>query len=99
MSRGGGARGNTPIEIEKQKKNNKKKKVIRANIKLIHLYFATFLVENVIFSASFWAGPHPPWKIEKQKKKGFQILGPPSCEFLDTRLDMCTIIMCGHVTR
>ena len=36
---------------EKQKKK-KKKKVIRANIKLFHLYFATFLVENVFFSAS-----------------------------------------------
>ena len=34
-----------PLEIEKQKK----KKVIRANIKLFHLYFATFLVKNVIF--------------------------------------------------
>ena len=37
-----------PPEIEKQKK-----KVIRANFKLFHLYFATFLVENVIFSAIF----------------------------------------------
>ena len=46
----GGPRGlgPPPLEIEKQKK-----KVIRANIKLFHLYFATFLVENVIFSASF----------------------------------------------
>ena len=35
-----------PLEIEKQKK---KKKVIRANFKLFHLYFATFLVENIIF--------------------------------------------------
>ena len=41
-----------PLGIEKQKKK-KKKKVIRANIKLFHLYFATFLVENIIFSASF----------------------------------------------
>ena len=91
----GGAQGAwapPPLEIKKQKKKKKKKKkkVIRANIKLFHLYFATFLVENVFFSASFWAGP-PPWKSEKQKKKkkkkkGFQILGPPSCEFLDTRL-------------
>ena len=49
---GGGAQGAwapPPLEIEKQKK----KKVIRANIKLFHLYFATFLVENVFFSASF----------------------------------------------
>ena len=41
-----------PLKIEKQKKK-KKKKVIRANIKLFHLYFATFLVENIIFSAIF----------------------------------------------
>ena len=27
------------------------KKVIRANFKLCHLYFATFLVKNIIFSA------------------------------------------------
>ena len=48
---GGGPRGlGPPLEIEKQKK---KKKVIRANINLFHLYFATFLVENVFFSASF----------------------------------------------
>ena len=47
---GGGAQGPPPLEIEKQKK---KKKVIRTNIKLFHLYFATFLVENVIFSANF----------------------------------------------
>ena len=49
---GGGAQGAwppPPLEIEKQKK----KKVIRANIKLFHLYFATFLVENIIFSAIF----------------------------------------------
>ena len=48
---GGGARGlgPPPPPIEKQKK----KKGIRANIKLFHLYFATFLVENVFFSASF----------------------------------------------
>ena len=50
---GGGARA-PPLEIEKQKKKKKKKKkVIRANIKLFHLYFATFLVENIIFAASF----------------------------------------------
>ena len=54
---GGGPRGpGPPLEIEKQKKKKKKKKkkkVIRANIKLFHLYFATFLVENVFFSGSF----------------------------------------------
>ena len=36
-----------PIEIEKQKKG------IRANFKLFHLYFATFLVENRTFSSIF----------------------------------------------
>ena len=33
-----------PLEIEKPKK-----KVIKANFKLFHLYFATFLVGNIIF--------------------------------------------------
>ena len=46
---GGGGLGPLSLEIEKQKK----KKVIRANFKLFHLYFATFSVENVIFSAIF----------------------------------------------
>ena len=48
---GGGGQGALPppLEIEKQKK----KKVIRANLKLFHLYFATFLVENIIFSVVF----------------------------------------------
>ena len=90
---GGGPKGPgpPPLEIEKQKKK-KKKKGIRTNIKL--------LVENVIFSANFWAGPPlKNWKAKKKKKKkkkkkGFQILGPPSYEFLDTRL--CTDIHC-HV--
>ena len=49
VSRGGGGLGPPPLEIEKQKK----KKVIRTNIKLFHIYFVTFLVENIIFSASF----------------------------------------------
>ena len=74
---GGEGPGPPPLEIEKQKKK-KKKKVIRANIKLVHLYFATFLVENVFFSASFWTGPPPPWKSEKQKKKkAFRFWAPP----------------------
>ena len=48
---GGGAKepAPPPLEIEKPKK----KKVIKANITLFHLYFATFLVENFIFLASF----------------------------------------------
>ena len=33
------------------KKLKIKKKVIRVNFKLFHLYFATFLVGNIIFSA------------------------------------------------
>ena len=50
---GGGARGLAPpLKIEKQKKR-KEKDIIRANFKLFHLYFATFLVENIIFSAIF----------------------------------------------
>ena len=38
------------LEIEKQKI---KKRVIRANFKLFQLYFATFLVKNITFSAIF----------------------------------------------
>ena len=51
---GGGPRGlgPPPLEIEKQKKK-KKKKGHQKNIKLFHIYFVTFLVENIIFSASF----------------------------------------------
>ena len=81
--RGGGPKGPgpPPLEIEKPPK----KKVIRANIKLFHLYFATFLVENFIFSAIFRAGPPPPEKL-KSKKKRLSDFGPPSYEFLDTRL-------------
>ena len=48
-----------------------RKKVIRANFKLFHLYFATFLVKNIIFSAT-----PPPRKIEKQKKR-LSDFGPP----------------------
>ena len=48
----GGPRGLglPPRNLKKQKK---KKKVIGANFMLFHLYFATFLVKNVIFSAIF----------------------------------------------
>ena len=79
---GGGPRGlPPPHRNEKQKR----KKVIRANVNLFHLYFATFLVENIIFSAT------PPWKklkSKKKKKKSFHILSPPPppYEFLNTRL-------------
>ena len=67
--------GPPPLEIEKQKK----KKGIRANINLFHLYFATFLVENVFFSLVSELGP-PPKKVKskkKKKKKDFQIWAPP----------------------
>ena len=43
----GACPGGGGLEIEKQKN------VIRANFKLFHLYFATFLVGNIIFSAIF----------------------------------------------
>ena len=66
-----GAWAPPPLEIE----NQIKKKVIRANFKLFQIYFATFLVENIIFSSIFWAGP--PLKKLKSKKKSFQILAPP----------------------
>ena len=44
----GGPAPPPPPEIEEQKK-----KVIRANLKLVHLYLATFLVVNIIFSPIF----------------------------------------------
>ena len=51
---GGGPRGlGPPLKIEMQKK----KKVIGANLKLFHLYYATFLVQNIIFSAISELGP------------------------------------------
>ena len=51
---GGGPKGpGPPLAIEKQKKKTKKKKIIRANFRLFHLYYATFLVENIILSAIF----------------------------------------------
>ena len=76
---GGGPRGlDPPLEIEKQKK-----KIIRANFRLFHLSFATFSVENIMFSAR-----SPP-----KKKKRFSDIGPPPpYEFLDTRL--CTALRC-----
>ena len=45
---GGGRGARPPLEIEKPQKM-----VIRTNFKLFHLYFATFLVRNIIFSAIF----------------------------------------------
>ena len=45
--RGGG--GGPPYHM----KLKSKKKVIRANLKLFHLYFATFLAANIIYSAIF----------------------------------------------
>ena len=52
VSRAGAQVARPPLlEIEKQKK--KEEKVIRANFNLFHLYFATFSVGNIIFSAIF----------------------------------------------
>ena len=62
------ARVQGPLEIEKQKK--KKKMVIRANIKLFHLYFATFLVENILFSAIFGAAPVNAREDAQRSKHG-----------------------------
>ena len=58
---GGGAQGAwaPPRNWKAKKKKKEKKKVIRANFELFHLYFATFLVENIIFSAIFELGPPP----------------------------------------
>ena len=80
---GGGARGlpPPPLEIEKQKQ------VIRANLKLCHLYFATFSVGSIIFSAIFGAGP--PLEKLKSQKMPFRFSPPPPpppYEFLDTPL-------------
>ena len=76
VTRGGGQGAwAPPLEIEKQKK---KKKVIRANIKLLHLYFATFLVENPFSQLFSELGP-PPEKLKskKKKKKKLSNFGPP----------------------
>ena len=54
---GGGPKVPGPPPPRNQKAKKKKKKVIRANSKLFHLYFATFLVENIIFSAISELGP------------------------------------------
>ena len=70
-----------------------KKKVIRANFELFHLYLATFLVENVIFSAIFWAAP-PHKKIEKQKKKLSDIAPPPLRIPRHAPDDLCSLDFC-----
>ena len=45
----------------------KPKKIIRANFKLFHLYFATFVVANIVFSAIL--ARVQGGGLEKQKKK------------------------------
>ena len=67
-------------KVPRPKKLKSKKKVTKANFKLFHLYFATFLVGNIILSAIFELGP---LKILKKKN---QIFAPPPYEFLDTPL-------------
>ena len=49
--------GQGALEIEKQKK-----KVIRANFKVFHLYFATFLVENIFAQLFSELPPYPEKK-------------------------------------
>ena len=53
-----------PLEIEKQKK----KKVIRANFKLFHQYFATFSVEKYHFLSYFLSWAPLPEKLKRKKK-------------------------------
>ena len=69
---GGGPRGlgPPPLEIEKQKKGHQSK------FQAIHLYYATFLVENII-SQLFSELPPSPIKSEKHKKKAFRFWAPP----------------------
>ena len=63
----------------------KKKKVIRANFKLFHLYFATFCSRKYHILCYFLSWAHLE-KLKKQKKV-FQIFTPfEFSEFLDTPL-------------
>ena len=68
-----------PLEIEKQKKKSSER------VQLFHLYFATFLVGNIIFF-SYFLSSAPPLKNNKAKKKPFRFLPPPPYGFLDTPL-------------
>ena len=48
-----GGRGGQGAWLPPPPRNRKAKKVIKANFKLFHLHFATFLVGNIVFSAIF----------------------------------------------
>ena len=98
---GGGAQGAwaPPLEFWKEKlQKKKKKKVIRANIKLFHLYLCYLcLVENVLFHQLVnlsWAPPpliiRNKLKLHRKKKKAFRFSGggaktPLSATFSWTR--------------
>ena len=83
VSRGGGGGGRAPLEIEKQKKMSSEQ--ILSYFTFILLLF---LVENITFSAIFWAGSPPLKNWKAKKKKGFQLFAPPPYVILDTRLTL-----------
>ena len=64
---GGGGMGPAPppLEIEKQRK----KKVIKANFKLFHIYFATFFSRKYHFLCYFLSWAPPQLKSKKKKKE------------------------------
>ena len=71
---GGGGKGPGPPP-PRNWKAKKKKKGHQSKFEPFYLYFASFLVENIIFSGTFWAAP-PPEKL-KSKKKKFIFWAPP----------------------
>ena len=83
---GGEAQGACPPPW-KLKSKKKRKKIIRANFKLFHLYFATFFSRKYHFICYFLRRPLP-LIIEKQKKKTFKFskFKITPYEFLDTPL-------------
>ena len=73
---GGWGKGPSPppsLEIEKQKKKQRSSEQF-LNCKLFHLYFATFLVGNIILSAIFELGP---LEILKKSLSDFRAPPPP----------------------
>ena len=71
VSRGGPRGLAPPLEIEKQKK--------RASEQILSYFtyiLLLFLVEIVIFSASFWAGPPLLKNWKAKKKKAFRLWAP-----------------------
>ena len=82
-----------PLEIEKQKKKGHQSKF--KAISPIFCYFFSRKYHLIYFLS--WAPPPEKLKSKKKinKKKGFQILGPPY-EFLDTRL-IYHILLCHTI--